>query len=88
MSVTVSKRREGDGRYGPMWRVLFNGNDTPFRVTKSIAPKYGQPQTWDVIDGPDEDIDMLFDAKSLEAAMSVLRSIASAVPPPPRTEDK
>jgi hypothetical protein len=73
--MTVTKRREGDGRYGPMWRVLFDGEPTIFRITKSDPPRYGKTQMWDVIDGADEDVDFLFDAKSLEGAIAALEIV-------------
>lgn len=74
--LKVTKRREGDGRFGPMWRVLFDGRPTPFRITKSMPPRYRQPQMWDVLSGPDEDFDVMFDAPSLEGALSIVATIA------------
>lgn len=75
MKSLITKKRVGDARYGPLWRIYINGLATPFTVTKSVPPKFGRPQEWDVIDGPDEDLDLLFSAKSLEQAMNVIYRI-------------
>lgn len=77
-AIKITKRKDGAGRYGVMWRIQFNGNDTPLRITKSVPAKYGAQQTFDVIGGEDEDADLLFDSKGLEGAMQAITEIVRA----------
>lgn len=72
----ITKKRDGDGLYGPRYRVLINGQHTPFTVEKSIPPKYGHPQLWDVIEGDDSNLGVLFDSHGLDRALGVIRVIA------------
>lgn len=76
--MEVTKRKEGEGRYGPVYRVLIDGKPTPFTVAKDIPPRFGQRQAWDVIEEGDEMHDLLFTTKSLESALAVIASIVRA----------
>lgn len=73
----IGKVRDGDGLFGPRWRVTINGAPSVFTIEKSIAPKYRQPQMWDVCEG-DDPHNVLFDSSSLEMALGVFRAIALA----------
>ena len=73
-----TKKRESEGRFGPIWRLYVDGKPTPFRVTKSVSPRYREPQQYDVFAGTDEDLGLLFSAKSCEHAVSTVRLIYDA----------
>jgi hypothetical protein len=73
----VTKRKDGDGKFGPRYRILINGQPTAFCVEKSIPPKYRCPQMWDVIEGEDPEA-VLFDSSGLDRALGTIQAIAEA----------
>ena len=75
--LRVTKRRGGDGRFGPIWCVYIDGAPTNLTVTRSTPPKYGSIQEWDVLNGTDDDLDLVFSSKSLEGALATIWLIAA-----------
>ncbi len=76
-AAVVTKRRDGRGYYGPRWRVVIDGKDSPFFIEKSVPPKYRHPQLWDVIEGEDAE-SVLFDSTGLDGALRVIETIVLA----------
>jgi len=74
----ITTTKEGNGRYGAIWRVLVNGQPTSLRVTKSVPPRYRMHQEWDVFAGPDEDLDLLFSAQGLAHAIVIIEAVLEA----------
>jgi len=72
----VTKRKEGRGQFGVIWRVMINGNPSPFTVEKAPPPKYRETQMWDVC--CDADDTFLFDARSLDGALQIIETIVAA----------
>lgn len=68
--MNLIKKKVSAGCY----RVLVDGRPTAILILKSIAPRYGMPQTWDVVDEADPD-GLLFDANGLDSAMTRLARI-------------
>lgn len=69
--MIVSKRNEGN-----CWRVCVDGKPTAIAVSRGSAPKFREPQRWDVITN---DGTYLFEARSAGGAIVVLQDIAQAL---------
>lgn len=74
--MKITKRKEGEGHFGPRYRVLIDGVATPLYVEKDAPPKYRMPQEWDVVHDamPNH---ALVTSHSLTGALHTLGTLAS-----------
>ncbi len=56
------------------WRVCIDGRLTDIYIAKGAAPRYREPQMYDVCD----EGDFLFEAKGVEVAMRVIERVLTA----------
>lgn len=79
----ITKSRDGNGTFGPRWRIYIDGRRTTLCVERGERPKYREPQTWNVFIAEDDDGRSveLFECRSLEGALSVIETISEALQP-------
>lgn len=73
--VAITKRKVDDGLY----QVMVDDVAVGMYVDRSVAPRYGCPQEWDVITNTSKRDHILLTAKSLKGALESLEVIANVL---------
>lgn len=67
--MKIQKTKEG-----AFWRVYAGGRKTPLLIGKGLAPRFREPQEWNVFD---DDDNHYLTANSLTGCMSTLERLAA-----------
>jgi hypothetical protein len=74
--TTITKKREGQS-----WRLFFDGRRTALSIWKGPAPRYREPQDYDLIHDQDEAV--ILTAASVGGIVGRLETLAAEFNPEP-----
>lgn len=72
--MKITKKREGS-----TWRLYFDGRRSALTIWKGEAPRYREPQEYDLIH--DQDDRYLFSARSVGGLLFILETVAQEITP-------